>query len=128
MEQATAAAHLSFRGQKDSLAPLRVFDYLDRIYRSETFEAYHAAVKKYYSIPTVSLTNMGIIDAARLQFDGVAPADIYISGSLKFAPYFQVAATTFKEELTLSTNLYGTHADHAFQQTILTEMKHILTH
>ncbi|MCB2816632.1 module of peptide synthetase, partial [Listeria monocytogenes] len=45
--------------------------------------------------------------------------DCFICGSLKYAPFFQVAATTFRSLLTLSTNLHGTAQDHAWQKEFL---------
>ncbi|MBA5745425.1 module of peptide synthetase, partial [Escherichia coli] len=40
----------------------------------------------------------------------------------KYAPLFQVAATTFRGELTLSTNLHGTTRDHDWQKHFLDQL------
>ncbi|GKV62925.1 hypothetical protein LMRF06_1923 [Listeria monocytogenes] len=80
------------------------------------------ASEKMYSIPKTSFTNIGIIDEEKLVFEGSTLTDCFICGSLKYAPFFQVAATTFRGELTLSTNLHGTTQDHAWQKDFLEQM------
>lgn len=75
-----------------------------------------------YSIPKTSFTNIGIIEEDKLHFEGSTLTDCFICGSLKYAPFFQVAATTFRGELTLSTNLHGTTSDHEWQRLFLEKL------
>lgn len=57
------------------------------------------------------MTNIGIIDKNKLIFDGVNIKDTFICGSIKYKPYFQMAVTTFNNEITLSINFCGTKND-----------------
>lgn len=117
-----------FKEQKNSLQPLHKFYVLDLIYKFLSYKTYKKQVKIRYDIPQTSLTNMGIIDWTLLHFSQNVVRDVYISGSLKYAPYCQIAATTFKDELTLSTNLHGTKEDYYFQLALLETMKGHLPH
>lgn len=57
------------------------------------------------------MTNIGIIDKKKLIFGGLNIKDAFICGSIKYNPYFQVAITTFDNEVTLSINFCGTYND-----------------
>ena len=57
------------------------------------------------------MTNIGIIDKNKLVFDGLRIKDTFICGSIKYKPYFQIAVTTFDNEITLSINFCGTEGD-----------------
>lgn len=57
------------------------------------------------------MTNIGILDSERIAFGDRRPRDAFICGSIKHKPYFQLAASAYDGELTLSVNLYGSAAD-----------------
>ena len=57
------------------------------------------------------MTNMGILDSARLRFGNLHPHDAFLCGSIKYKPHFQLAMSSYEDELTLSTNLYGSTRD-----------------
>lgn len=68
-------------------------------------------VNRAFTNPLLAMTNIGIIDKNKLQFEGLNVKDTFICGSIKYKPYFQVAVTTFDNEVTLSVNFYGTEND-----------------
>lgn len=98
--------------EKVSLAPLKVYWELDDAYHRLPLEEAVKAFPKIYRIPVNGMTNIGIIDPGQLNFGRCFPVDAFISGSIKYAPYFQVAITTFNGEMTFSTNFHGTEKDH----------------
>jgi NRPS condensation-like uncharacterized protein len=57
------------------------------------------------------MTNVGILDAAQISFGELCPYDAFLCGSIKYKPYFQLAMSSYKDELTLSVNLYGSASD-----------------
>ena len=61
----------------------------------------------------ICMTNIGVLDAARLSFGDLRPTDAYLCGSIKYKPYFQLAMSSYQDELTLSVNLYGSASDRA---------------
>jgi NRPS condensation-like uncharacterized protein len=61
--------------------------------------------------PLICMTNVGILDAAQISFGELCPYDAFLCGSIKYKPYFQLAMSSYKGELTLSVNLYGSASD-----------------
>jgi NRPS condensation-like uncharacterized protein len=50
--------------------------------------------------PLICMTNIGVLDAARLSFGDLRPTDAYLCGSIKYKPYFQLAMSSYQDELT----------------------------
>jgi NRPS condensation-like uncharacterized protein len=61
--------------------------------------------------PFICMTNVGVLDSTRLSFGGLRPRDAFLCGAIKYKPYFQLALSSYEEELTLSANLYGSLSD-----------------
>ncbi|MCL1632630.1 condensation domain-containing protein [Sporolactobacillus sp. CPB3-1] len=100
--------------EKESLEPLRVYWDLEEAYRTHSLQDAKKLFPTIYSIPVNGMTNIGIINDKALQFHGLEVLDAYISGSIKYAPFFQVAVTTYKKQMTFCTNFHGTEEDHQF--------------
>ena len=73
--------------------------------------------------PLICMTNIGVLDDARLTFGDRTPNDAYLCGSIKYRPYFQVAMTSYRGELTLSINLDGTDSDRATADAVLGDIE-----
>lgn len=71
----------------------------------------HTLVKSGLRNPLICMTNTGILDPARLAFGSIQPSDAFLCGSIKYKPHFQVAMSSYNNELTLSSNLYGSDED-----------------
>jgi NRPS condensation-like uncharacterized protein len=61
--------------------------------------------------PLLGMTNVGVLDSAQLSFGDLRPRDAFLCGSIKYKPYFQIAISSYRGELTLSVNLYGSTSD-----------------
>ena len=46
-----------------------------------------------------------------MYFSGARPNDVYLCGSIKYRPYFQLAVSTYNGETTLTVNQYCVGAD-----------------
>ena len=68
-------------------------------------------LEKNFSNPFIAFTNIGILDKSKLTFGNIKVTDAYMTGSIKYSPYFQLAISTFDDVAALSVNLYGTQAD-----------------
>ncbi|MNP48789.1 hypothetical protein D3C76_1429300 [compost metagenome] len=68
-------------------------------------------IKKKFTNPLIAFTNIGILDKTRLKFGKVEITKAYMTGSIKYSPYFQLAISTFDNQAILSVNLYGTQSD-----------------
>jgi NRPS condensation-like uncharacterized protein len=73
--------------------------------------------------PPICMTNIGILDADRLAFGGQRPVDAFMSGSIKYKPYFQLAMSSYDGAITLSVNQYGTDADRTNIAAFLAEIE-----
>ncbi len=61
--------------------------------------------------PFLCMTNIGILNPARMSFGGAQPRDAYVCGSIKYRPYFQLAVSSYNGALTFTVNQYGSRAD-----------------
>lgn len=105
---------------KECLKPLRLLSALFSLLPFRTMEKMFAS---FFTIPVISFTNFGILDEAQLRFYGVEVTGAFFTGAIKYVPYFQVAASTFQDRMTLSCNLHGTPADRSQIERILQEIQ-----
>jgi Uncharacterized protein containing a NRPS condensation (elongation) domain len=110
--------------EKVSLAPLKVYWELDEVYKKRPLAEAVQEFPKIYRIPINGMTNIGILDPDQLNYGDCQAVDAFISGSIKYAPYFQVAVTTFNGEITFSTNFHGTEQDHLWLEQFVDRMIH----
>ncbi len=80
-------------------------------------------IKSAYRIPPVSYTNIGVIDADKLQFDGCHIENCFITGLYRLPPDFQLSVSIFRGTGTLNCALIGNKADRDLGQHILKEVK-----
>ena len=73
--------------------------------------------------PPICMTNMGILDSASISFGDLRPRDVFICGSIKHKPHFQLAMSSYAGTLTLSSNLYGNSVDKKRVSSFLDEVK-----
>ncbi|MFA9378714.1 MAG: hypothetical protein ACERKZ_18515 [Lachnotalea sp.] len=75
----------------------------------------YSITKKNLKNPYICMTNIGIVDSEKLIFEGSPVTDAFMCGSIKYRPHFQIALSSFKNQITFSSNLYGSIQD---RQTI----------
>jgi NRPS condensation-like uncharacterized protein len=86
---------------------------LDLIYRLLGDRIANRKLRTGLKNPLICMTNIGVLDAARLTFGEARPTDAYLTGWIKYKPHFQFAISSYRDELTLSVNLYGSESDRA---------------
>ncbi len=69
------------------------------------------------------MTNIGVLDEARLSFAGIRPSEVFICGSIKYKPYVQLAVSAYRNEITLSSNLYGGVEDRRRVEALLADVE-----
>lgn len=84
------------------------------------------AILKKYRNPPFAMSNIGIIDSKRLCFDSSSVVSAYITGSIKYSPFFQLALSTFKNQVTLSAAFHGTERDKGKIKHFLAAIDHEL--
>lgn len=108
--------------QKGSLEPLKVYWELEKAYQTLPLDEAKREFPKIYSIPLNGMTNIGILDKESLRLGNLGAEDAFISGSIKYAPYFQIAVTTFNKVMTFSTNFHGTEQDRKWLDHFVNQM------
>jgi NRPS condensation-like uncharacterized protein len=79
-------------------------------------------MEKKFINPPIAMTNIGVIDKSRLIFDNIEITGAFMTGSIKYKPYFQLALTTFDDEVTFSINFHGTQQDKQRIQSFLLKL------
>jgi NRPS condensation-like uncharacterized protein len=74
----------------------------------------------YFRHPMLLLTNLAAIDQERLNFGATPVADAYLSGSLKYPPYCQLAVSGYGRSLTISLNYFDQGPQHCLAQDFFT--------
>jgi len=97
--------------KKGSNIGLNGFFKLNLLFRILPNKKAESLLRLGFKNPLICMTNIGILDYDRISFSGNHPVDAFMCGSIKYKPHFQLAASTYKNELTLSSNLYGTPDD-----------------
>lgn len=76
-----------------------------------------------YHVRPIAYTNFGVIDAVKIQFTGTTINDFVLTGSFRRAPMFQVAVSTFDDQLMFAFNMIGNELEYRFGMMILRQMK-----
>jgi len=97
--------------KKDKNLGLNGFFKLNLLFKIFPHNKAYRLLKSGLKNPFICMTNIGILDSDRLSFAGIQPVNAFMCGSIKFKPHFQLAISTYNDELTLSTNLYGSAED-----------------
>lgn len=102
---------LTMNKQKADNGCIKNMALLEIVFDILPYKAAKNIVENIFSNPAISFTNIGILDKEKLNFGADKITRAYMTGSIKYAPNFQLAISTFDNEATLSVNLYGTQSD-----------------
>lgn len=69
------------------------------------------AIKAGYTNPLIAVSNMGLLNGQKFTFDGMKLVDGFISGAVKYKPFFLMSVTTLLGRVTLSTAIRGNQKD-----------------
>lgn len=84
---------------------------LDLAFKIFPFAIAKLVIGNFFKNPLIGMSNIGIIEEESIMFDNIAPADMFLTGSIKYPPYIQYALTTYKQQITFSVASYGTDKD-----------------
>lgn len=99
------------RGQKRSDECLKPVKLLSALFKLLPFHTLRKTFGRAFTIPVISYTNLGILDENRLRLNDTEITAAFLTGAIKYVPYFQIAASTFRGTMTLTSNLHGTPED-----------------
>ena len=101
----------SMNKEKSSKSCMKSISLLEKLCDVLPYKLAKSIINKSFNNAPIAFTNIGIIDKARFCFDEVQIANAYMTGSIKYSPYFQLAISTFDNSPTLSINLFGSQDD-----------------
>ncbi|ETY73659.1 condensation domain-containing protein [Lactiplantibacillus fabifermentans] len=107
---AEAKAHYQFF---DSIAAL-----LTQVQQHTDLTDLQQLVEKNYHVRPIAYTNFGIVAEDKIQFNHCPLQRVVLTGSFRTAPMFQIAASTFKSQLTIAFNMIGTPDEYHFGMAI----------
>lgn len=81
----------------------------------------------FFKNPLIGVSNIGIIDDKKLSFSGAGVESSFITGSVKYPPYMQLALSTYRDTVTFTVANYGTDNDHKMFNKMLAALKEELT-
>jgi Uncharacterized protein containing a NRPS condensation (elongation) domain len=108
--------------QKMSIGCLKSVVMLEFVFHALPFKVIQGVFHNIFTIPVISFTNLGIIDKKLLRFGDTGIEDVYITGAVKYVPYFQIAISTYDDRCTISCNLHGTNQDRQWIEGFLEEL------
>lgn len=97
--------------KKNNNLGISTFIKLDTLYRICGRKIGYAVLKKSLKNAYITMTNIGVMDAQLLHFDGSPIESAFICGSIKYRPYFQLAVTSFNDKITFCVNSYGSQKE-----------------
>lgn len=97
--------------QKADISCLKSIALMEAAFRFMPYRIMGEAVDPFFSNPALAFTNLGILNKEKLKFGKTAMTGAFMTSSIKYVPYFQIAVSTFDDVMVLSANLYGTQAD-----------------
>jgi NRPS condensation-like uncharacterized protein len=115
--------HAQMKAKKENYLGLSTHLKLSAVYKIFGRRLGYILLRKSLKNPVICMTNIGIIDAERLKFEGAPVEDAYACGAIKYRPHFQMAVTSFKDSMTLCVNLYGSRQDQDNCTTFLNHME-----
>lgn len=113
--------------EKNSTSCLKPVLLLEGLFKLFPYKIAKGMVSKVFNNPPIAMTNIGLIEKEKLVFNNAKINNAYMNGSIKYKPYFQVAVTTFDNELTFSINFCGTQKDKEEIQKFLVEFEYELS-
>lgn len=112
--------------KKSNLPGLNGLFTLDAAFKLLPYSRVRKVMEKIFVNPSIAMTNIGAIDKNKLSFDNLRIEDAFITGSIKYPPYFQLALTSFNDSITFSINLYGSESDKQKIKSFFTLLDHEL--
>ncbi len=99
------------KSKKNNYLGLNTFLKLDFLFKLCKGRLPYKILKHSLNNPNICMTNIGIIDSNKLVFQGAPILNVFVCGSIKYRPHFQMAVSSFKNKMTLSVNLFGSNED-----------------
>lgn len=97
--------------KKNSYFGIKGFLEIELAFKLLSYKTIKKVLKKHFNNPVLGMTNIGVLDKSKLKFGNTEVEQAFMCGSIKYAPYFQLALSSFDDTMTLTVNLFGNKND-----------------
>lgn len=125
-EQTVQNVHQAMETNKQSFQCLSSVKTLVENYQKGDLKQLQQITEDNYHVRPISYTNFGIIDSQRLKFVGCQVTDFDMLGSYRQMPMFQVAVSTFKQQIILAYAMIGTDEEYYLGNAVTRTMADLL--
>lgn len=91
---------------------------LRKVFQYAPYALAHFLIGTFFKNPLIGISNIGIVDDQKMKFNGVDVEGMFLSGSIKYPPYMQLALSTFRNRITHTVAIYGTPKDYEMFETM----------
>ena len=110
-ETLEAVKKAGYKYKNDPFMGLYGIPLLDFAYKSMVYAQAEPVIKMFYSNPSLSVSNIGVVRAQLLSMNGYEPVDFYASGATKRKPCAVATIGSFNGNLHISISFFGTEKD-----------------
>jgi NRPS condensation-like uncharacterized protein len=110
-DETVKRVHIVMESKKKSFPGLNGLARLSLVSQIFPYSKFKESIKRNLKYPLFALTNIGMIDKNSLVFDQLCVTDAFMTGSIKYPPYFQMGLSTFNNTITFSLNLSDCESD-----------------
>lgn len=106
-----AVVQASAKYKNDEFMGLYGVPLLNIAYKSMVYAQAEPIIKLFYSNPSLSVSNLGVVNKKVLSMAGNEPVDFYASGATKCKPCAVATIGSFDGDLHISISFFGTEKD-----------------
>lgn len=125
-ETLEAVARSSEKLKNDKFMGLYGLPLLNNAYKAMIYAQAEPIIRLFYNNPSLSVSNLGVINKTALALNGNEPVDFYASGAAKCKPCAVATIGSFDGELYLSISFFGTEADKKIVEKFYDEFQNAL--
>jgi Uncharacterized protein containing a NRPS condensation (elongation) domain len=97
--------------QKADISCMKSVSLMEFVYRVMPYGIAKGLIEKAYSNAPIAISNLGVLNKEKLNFGKNEMTGAFMTGSIKYNPFFHISVSGFDNTLALSINLYGTKKD-----------------
>lgn len=99
------------KNKKNKFIGLNGFIKISIIFQVFNYNVIKKFMRTAFKNPLIGMSNIGVLDSQKLSFLNSPINEAFMSGSIKYPPYFQLSLSSYNNTMTFSVNLYGNSED-----------------
>lgn len=124
--EVVAHVHYAMQENKINYQCLQSVESLIEQYRTHSLKELQQLAEDNYHVRSIAYTNFGIIDENKFKFGKSNISDLYLLGSYRKMPMFQVAVSTYKNEVYFSYAMIGNDQEALLGDSVIRTMRDLI--